>query len=294
MQQFTLGSNFTCHHRHPTSRLVSFLTKTKLQDIYTKQIATVISWTNITSLSTNHYDPRKDRGYPGNHLGGLAKTLSVLKITGLKTETLCSAWKAHCFVSTAGLSPVIRRCFATSSLYHSHLGMGMSPLLMVVPSFNFQVTAQLMGRMHSLSSMIITCMYCLYDWARSLYFPFSSYNSQVELHLDILSSMLRLGNKYQIDILYNAALARIRQILPASLLEWSSITQDSSWPKTLLGGQTALNLLRVVLDNGLEEHLPLAYYFCVVCHPKVCPLLLYLVPYLSYVLGSDLRFLFQV
>ncbi|KDR79555.1 hypothetical protein GALMADRAFT_243654 [Galerina marginata CBS 339.88] len=103
------------------------------------------------------------------------------------------------------------------------------------------------------------------DWVRIfaiLYDSDVSYKSMtVLLPLPLLSSMLRLGKKYEIQKVYDAALERIKLEFPESLAQWDETFPPGTGGLSRIGGH-AVDLLDILLDLGVRKLLPLAYFRC--------------------------------
>ncbi|KDR83241.1 hypothetical protein GALMADRAFT_113452 [Galerina marginata CBS 339.88] len=105
------------------------------------------------------------------------------------------------------------------------------------------------------------------DWEKLftiLYNPETIYQSadSGNFDLDALSSILRLGKKYELDKLYDAALKRISQEIPVSLHQWvQKFGYGVKLPSPLTGKE--VELLNTLLDLEIQPLLPVAYFLCI-------------------------------
>ncbi|KAH9476347.1 hypothetical protein JR316_0011922 [Psilocybe cubensis] len=102
------------------------------------------------------------------------------------------------------------------------------------------------------------------DWVNVftlIYDHETSYKNKDNFNLPVLTSMLRLGRKYQIEIIYKAAISRLRAIVPTTFQE---MTKNKSSPHPLLkADDTLFSLLSVVLELGIQRFMPMLFYYCI-------------------------------
>ncbi|KAH9476344.1 hypothetical protein JR316_0011919 [Psilocybe cubensis] len=102
------------------------------------------------------------------------------------------------------------------------------------------------------------------DWVNIftlIYDHETSYNNKDNFNLPVLTSMLRLGRKYQLDVIYKAAVSRLKAVVPTTFQE---LTKNTSNPHALLKADDNLfNLLSVVLELGIQRFMPMLFYYCI-------------------------------
>ncbi|KDR79507.1 hypothetical protein GALMADRAFT_243610 [Galerina marginata CBS 339.88] len=103
------------------------------------------------------------------------------------------------------------------------------------------------------------------DWKNLftiLYHPEVGYDPSDTFDLLALSSVLRLGQKYDLEKLYDAALKRIKSEVPQSLEQWQAkFGRNSTKPSPLCGKH--VELLNIICDAEIQPLLPAAYLLCI-------------------------------
>ncbi|KDR79569.1 hypothetical protein GALMADRAFT_277900 [Galerina marginata CBS 339.88] len=103
------------------------------------------------------------------------------------------------------------------------------------------------------------------DWKnvfKLLYDTEPTYKATDVLELSIISSMLRLGRKYEFEQLYNAAIDRIQLDLPNSVDQWEEFFGKDIDQKSRLDGKE-VELLNILVDMDIQSLLPVAYLLCI-------------------------------
>lgn len=96
---------------------------------------------------------------------------------------------------------------------------------------------------------------------RSIIFSCSDYKNNKTFIMPVLKSMLQLGRKYQLDVIYKAAIASVRTVVPTTFQE---LTKGKLSPHPLLKAENNLfDLLAIVLELGIQKFLPTLFYYCV-------------------------------
>ncbi|KDR79510.1 hypothetical protein GALMADRAFT_1243561 [Galerina marginata CBS 339.88] len=117
------------------------------------------------------------------------------------------------------------------------------------------------------------------DWKNLLtilYHPEVGYKPSDTFDLLALSSILRLGQKYDLDKLYDAAIERLKSEVPQSLEHWKAkFSRNSTKPSPLCGKH--VELLSIICDAGIQPLLPAAYFLCIMnitlVHSSLCKFL---------------------
>ncbi|KDR68189.1 hypothetical protein GALMADRAFT_146439 [Galerina marginata CBS 339.88] len=102
------------------------------------------------------------------------------------------------------------------------------------------------------------------DWQHVLeilYDNVKAYKSTRVVSLPMISGMLRLGRKYELDHLREEAIERLREDLPPTLILWDSQFGPNN-KRTRPFTYEIFDLIDVLLDSGVQSLLPVAYYTC--------------------------------
>ncbi|KAJ7060916.1 hypothetical protein C8F01DRAFT_1025439 [Mycena amicta] len=106
------------------------------------------------------------------------------------------------------------------------------------------------------------------DWTLLLESMYEPYKHGEQIPLDVLSAMLKLGQKYQMSDIRKHAVALIHYEFPKTLSEYDRTRMDGDWEPTRIKEQTGLELelLNLAVAYGIETSVPTLGLVCLKRH----------------------------